>query len=47
MSEQPGQREKVAKMKSQMIKGGADSRYAQQKAVEIANKQDRRNSAKQ
>ena len=46
-SERPGQRDKIAKTVAQMVKGGADPRYAKAKAVQSAIRDDRRKSAKQ
>jgi hypothetical protein len=47
MGERPGQRDKIAKTVAQMIKGGADPRYAKAKATATAIREDKRNSAKQ
>jgi hypothetical protein len=46
-SERPGQRDKIAKTVAQMVKGGADPRYAKAKATQSAIRDDRRKSAKQ
>ncbi len=42
MGEQPGQRAKVEAFTQRLIKAGADPKYAKQKAVAAANKQDRK-----